>query len=496
MIDHLILGLVAAVQFKHIFFMIVGTMIGLWVGVLPGLGGPVAMAILIPFTFSMDPLSALLMLASISVGAAFGGSITSILLNIPGEASSAATAYDGYPMAQQGKAKVAMGLSAGASMVAGFVGVLILMFASAPVAKAALAFSPAEYFALAILGLTVVAVASLGSTIKGLVMSALGIAISLIGVDSILGSERYTFGIVYLLDGISFVPVMVGLFALTELTSMIIEGGTVAKSGKLEGSLWDGFWGTFKSPFVLVESTAVGAFLGIIPGIGATAANFLAYSIAMRTSKHPEHYGKGAPEGVIAPEAANNSCIPTSLIPALTLGIPGGATAAILLVAVTVQGLRPGPMLFTSNPELVWGFFVGLLISTVLATALYLVMIPWFALITLVRIELMAPMLLIITLFGAYANERNMVDVFVAIFFGLFGYFARRHGYPLISLVIGLILGKLAEGSFHQALMISDHDYSVFVLRPLSALIFAVCLILVLWPAAKKRIGHGGAEVT
>ena len=187
MIDHLILGLVAAVQFKHIFFMIVGTMIGLWVGVLPGLGGPVAMAILIPFTFSMDPLSALLMLASISVGAAFGGSITSILLNIPGEASSAATAYDGYPMAQQGKAKVAMGLSAGASMVAGFVGVLILMFASAPVAKAALAFSPAEYFAVAILGLTVVAVASLGSTIKGLVMSALGIAISLSASIPFLG---------------------------------------------------------------------------------------------------------------------------------------------------------------------------------------------------------------------------------------------------------------------------------------------------------------------
>jgi putative tricarboxylic transport membrane protein len=496
MFDNLLIGLTAALQWKQFLFMILGTVIGLWVGVLPGLGGPVAMAILIPFTFTMDPLSALLMLASISVGAAFGGSITSILLNIPGEASSAATAYDGYPMAQQGKAKVAMGLSAGASMVAGIVGVLILMFASAPVAKAALAFSPAEYFALAILGLTVVSVAALGSTVKGLAMGALGLAISLIGVDSILGSERYTFGFVYLLDGISFVPVMVGLFAITELTSMIIEGGTVAKGGKLEGSLWDGFWGTFKYPVTLTQSTVFGAFIGVIPGLGATAANFLAYSVAMRTSKHPEQFGKGAPEGVIAPEAANNSCIPTSLIPALTLGIPGGATAAILLVAVTVQGLRPGPMLFTSSPELIWGFYMGLLIGAIMATVLYLIMIPWFALITVVRIELMAPMLLIITLFGAYANERNMMDVFVAIGFGLFGYFARRHGYPLISLVIGLILGKLAEGSFHQALQISDHDYSVFVLRPLSATIFAICIILVVWPAAKKRLGIGGAEVT
>jgi putative tricarboxylic transport membrane protein len=496
MFDNLYLGLMAALQPKQFLFMVAGTVIGLWVGVLPGLGGPVAMAILIPFTFTMDPLSALLMLASISVAAAFGGSITSILLNIPGEASSAATAYDGYPMAQQGKAKVAMGLSAGASMVAGIVGVLILMFVSGPVVKVALAFGPAEYFALAILGLTVVSVAALGSTVKGLAMSAFGIAISLIGVDSILGTERYTFGYVYLLDGISFVPVMVGLFAITELILMIVEGGTIAKSGKLEGSLWQGFWGTFKYPFTLTQSTALGAFIGVIPGLGATAANFLAYSVAMRSSKHPERFGKGTPEGVIAPEASNNSCIPTSLIPALTLGIPGGATAAILLVAVTVQGLRPGPLLFTSNPELIWGFFMGLLIGCLMATLLYLVMIPWFAMITLVRIELMAPMLLIITLFGAYANERNMTDVFVAIGFGLFGYFARRHGYPLISLVIGLILGKLAEGSFHQALQISDYDYSAFVLRPLSATIFAICVALVLWPGVKKRLGKGGAEVT
>src|SRR6516225_10208547 len=394
MVDNLILGLTAALQLKQFMFMVLGTVIGLWVGVLPGLGGPVAMAILIPFTFSMDPLSALLMLASISVGAAFGGSVTSILLNIPGEASSAATAYDGYPMAQRGKAKVAMGLSAGASMAAAIAGVLILMFA----------FSPAEYFALAILGLTVVSVAALGSTIKGLAMGALGIAISLIGIDSILGSERYTFGFVYLLDGISFVPVMVGLFAITELTSMILQGGTIARAGRLEGSLWDGFWDTFRYPFTLVQSTAVGAFLGMIPGIGATAANFLAYSVAQRSSRHPERFGKGAPEGVIAPEASNNSCIPTSLIPALTLGIPGGATSAILLVAVTLQGLRPGPMLFTSNPELIWGFFMGLLIGAIMATVLYLVMIPWFALITIVRVELLAPMLLIITLFGAYAN--------------------------------------------------------------------------------------------
>lgn len=496
MVDNLILGFGAALHWSHLLFILLGTVIGLWVGVLPGLGAPVAMAILIPFTFSMDPLSALLLLASVSVAGAYGGSVTSILLNMPGEASAAATAYDGYPMSQQGKAKVAMGLSASASMVAAIIGVLILMFAAEPVAHAALAFGPAESFALAILGLTIVAVASLGSTLKGLAMGCLGLSISFIGLDAILGTTRYAFGSLYLQDGIGFVPVMVGLFAITEIIILITQGGTIAKGGRLEGSLWQGFRDTFRYPVSLLGSTAVGAFIGLIPGVGATAANFLAYSAAQKTSRHPERFGKGAPEGVIAPEASNNSCIPTSLIPALTLGIPGGATAAILLVAVTIHGLRPGQMLFTSNPELIWGFFAGLLVGAVIAAFLYLAMIPWFALVTVVKVELLAPLLLIVSLAGAYANERNIVDVFVAIFFGIFGYFARRHGYPLISLVIGLILGKLAEGAFHQSLMISGHDYAIFVMKPIAAATFAVCLVLVLWPGVKKRIGKGGAEAT
>ena len=288
---------------------------------------------------------------------------------------------------------------------------------------------------------------------------------------------------------------MVGLFAITELTSMILEGGTIAKAGRLEGSLWDGFWQTFRYPLTLIQSTAVGAFLGMIPGIGATAANFLAYSVAQRSSRHPDRFGKGAPEGVIAPEASNNSCIPTSLIPALTLGIPGGATSAILLVAVTLRA-APRADAVHLEPGADLGLLHGVAGGRGAGDRALSRDDPWFALITVVRIELMAPMLLIVTLFGTYANERNMMDVVVAIVFGLFGYFLRRHGYPLISLVIGLILGKLAEGSFHQALMISDHDYAVFILRPLSAGIFALCLVLVLWPGVKRRLGLGGAEVT
>jgi putative tricarboxylic transport membrane protein len=257
----------------------------------------------------------------------------------------------------------------------------------------------------------------------------------------------------------------------------------------LKGSVWDGIVETFRHPRALWGSVTVGAVIGIIPGVGATAANFLSYSIAKRTSLTPERFGKGSPEGVIAPEASNNSCIPTSFIPTLTLGIPGGATAAILLVAVTIHGIRPGPMLFQSSPDLVYGFFAGLMIATFAAAALCIAMIPWFALITVVRVELMAPVLIAVSLAGAYATQRSVADVFVAIAFGLFGYVARRNGFPLVPLIIGLILGSLVERSFHQALQISGGSYLTFVTHPMSAVILGCCVAMLVLPGFKRRFG-------
>lgn len=491
MLDNLLLGLVTAVTVENIAVMLFGTVVGLWIGVLPGLGATSAMAILIPFTFSMSPLAALLMLASISVAGAFGGSITSILLNIPGDASSAATAYDGYPLAQQGRARVAMGLSVGASLVGGLVGVVLLTTLSQPIAEFALAFGPADHFALGILGLTIVAVASSGDTLKGLIMGCLGIVVSFVGQDAVLGHTRYAFGSIYLEAGIDFVTVTIGLFAITEIIFMMTSGGTIARGGKLEGSLWEGLVGTLRYPRALWGSITVGAIIGIIPGVGATAANFLSYSIAQRTSRNPELFGKGSPEGVIAPEASNNSCIPTSFIPALTLGIPGGATAAILLVAVTIHGIRPGPLLFQANADLVYGFFAGLMIATIMAAVLCVVMIPWFALVTVVRVEVMAPILIAVSLAGAYGTQRSVADVFVAIGFGVFGYVARRNGYPLISLIIGLILGALVEKSFHQALVLSDGNYLTFFTRPISGTVLLACILMVVLPGMKRRFRGG-----
>ena len=487
MLSNMLVGLVAAFTIENLVMITIGTVIGLWIGVLPGLGATSAMAILMPFTFAMNPLPALLLLASISVAGAFGGSITSILMNIPGDASSAATAYDGYPMAQQGKARVAMGLSVGASLVGGAVGVVLLATLSEPVAQIALLVGPADAFALGILGLTIVAAASSGNTLKALMMGCLGLGVSFIGQDSVLGKTRFAFGSVYLEAGIDFVTVTIGLFAITEIIFMMRTGGTIARGGALQGSVWQGIVDTFRYPRALWGSVSVGAIIGVIPGVGATAANFLSYSIAKRTSRTPEMFGKGSPEGVIAPEASNNSCIPTSLIPALTLGIPGGVTSAILLVAITIHGIRPGPMLFQSSPELVYGFFAGLMIATFAAAVLCVAMIPWFALITIVRVELMAPVLIVVALAGAYATQRSVTDVFVAIAFGLLGYLLRRNGFSLVPLIIGLVLGALVEKSFHQALQISGGDYMIFLTSPICAVILASCVAMLALPGFKRR---------
>ena len=489
-------GFAIALTPANLFYCFVGSLVGTAVGVLPGLGPPATIALLLPVTYGIPATSAVILLAGIFYGAMYGGSTTSILLNIPGEAASVVTCLDGYQMARQGRAGAALAVAAVGSFIAGTIGVVGLMLLAPPLASFALKFGAPENAALLILGLLMVGYLGGASMTKGLMMAVVGLLLGSVGLDPIQGTPRFTYGIFKLSEGFDFVLVAMGLFGIGEVLANVEQTEEpeviTTKIGGLLATREE--WKAAAAP--MARGSLLGFIIGVLPGGGAIISSFLSYAIEKRISRHPERFGKGAPEGVIAPEASNNSCIPTSLIPALTLGIPGGATSAILLVAVTLQGLRPGPMLFTSNPELIWGFFMGLLVGAVIATVLYLVMIPWFALITIVRIELLAPMLLIITLFGAYANERNMMDVFVAIFFGLFGYFLRRHGYPLISLVIGLILGRLAEGSFHQALMISDHDYSVFILRPLSALIFAVCLVLVLWPGVKTRLGRGGAEVT
>ncbi len=481
MIDNVLLGLSAVLQWEHLLFMLLGTLGGMWVGVIPGLGPITAMALLIPFTFNMDPLSALLMLASISAAANCSGSFTSILLNVPGESTSAATCFDGYPMSRQGQARVAIGLSIGASLFGALAGMVVVMALTQPLLEIAKAFSPAEFFALAMLGLAVVAVLSRDAPLKGIMMAALGLCVSFIGVDSVMGEARFAFGVLELQSGIGLVPVTVGLFAVSEIIGWIVTRERVSKIGELTGSVMAGVVDTFRYPVALLRSTGLGIVIGVTPGVGAVAASFLAYAVEKRSSRTPERFGQGAPEGVIAPEAANNSAVCASLVPALTLGIPGGATSALLLVALTIHGLRPGTMLFTSQPELIWGFFVGLMFGAVMFAAMGLLMTNLFAKVTLVRAEILAPVFLVISFAGVYAQDQRLFDVYLAVGFGIFGYFARRYGYPVVPLVIGLVLGTLAETSFHQGLTIAGGDIFAMLTRPGTALLLGAAVLLLGW---------------
>jgi putative tricarboxylic transport membrane protein len=495
MLEHLAIGFSTVLAWNHLLVMFLATLAGLFVGVVPGLGPITAMALLIPFTFSMHPLSALLALASISIAANCSGSFTSILLNVPGETSSAATCYDGHPMARQGKATIAIGLSIGASFFAAIVAVLAVMAIAEPLIDIALAFGPPEYFALASIGIAFVASLSQKSASKGLLMAALGLWLSCIGVDAVVGEVRFTFGLLELQDGIGLVPVMTGIFAIAEIMSWIQERGTIARGGRMEGSVWQGIVDTFRYPVALLRSTLVGIGIGIVPGVGATAASFLAYEVEKRSSSTPDRFGHGAPEGVIAPEAANNSAISAGLAPALMLGIPGGATTALLLVALTIHGIRPGPQLFSAQPGLVYGFLVGLLLGAAMFLIVSVVCARLLALVTLVRAELLAPIFLVISFAGVLAQDRRFSDVVVTILFGLIGCLAQMFGYPTVPLVLGLVLGRLLETSFYQSLAISGGDWTVFFTRPLSASMLGVAAIVVFLPLLGRVVRAGRSRL-
>jgi putative tricarboxylic transport membrane protein len=480
-------GFVTASHWYNLTVIALSTIAGLWIGVVPGLGPIMAMAILFPFTFLMDPLAGLLMLASIHVAGTYSGSISAIMINVPGEPASAATTFDGYAMTRQGKVRVALGLSVTASLIGALVGSAALILAAKPLVDVALKFGPAEYFALAMLGLCVVAVASRGATIKGLLMGCVGLAISFVGTDEVLGFPRFTFGIIELEGKIGVVPVLIGLFAISELMELMLRGGMISESGKLSGSLWDGVKATFRYPMAILRGLGVGVFCGLVPGVGAVTANLLAYIVEHRVARDPSRFGKGAPEGVIAPEASNNACIHAALIPTLSLGIPHSAGSALVLVAVTIHGLRPGPMLFSGSGELIYGFFAGLLIGAAMFFIFGLLFTRWFSILTVISTRLLAPMLMVVGLVGAYAYNHSFIDVIYAVIFGLVGFGCRRYRFPVIGLVMGMVLGPLAEVSFQQALQISGGSYAIFFERPLSASTFVLCALLLAGPMLWER---------
>ena len=478
-------GFAIALTPWNLLYAAIGAILGTAIGVLPGLGPPATIALLLPATYKIDATGAVIMVAGIFYGAMYGGSTTSILLNIPGEAASVVTCLDGYKMARQGRAGAALGISAMGSFIAGTLGVLGLSLLAPPLAAFALKFGPAEYFALIILGLVMAIYLSEGSVLKGLMMAATGLVLGMIGLDPVQGAERFTFGLPKLTDGFDFVVVAMGLFGVTEVLSNV-EAPEVRDifQTALKGLLptredWRQCWAS------VVRGSFLGFFIGILPGGGAIISSFMAYAVEKRVSKHPERFGQGAIEGVAAPESANNAAASSSFIPLLTLGIPGNASIAMIFVALMIHGIRPGPLLLQEHPDLFWGVVASMYIGNAMLLALNLPLIGMWVRLLKVPYNYLAAGVLIFCIIGAYSVNNSAFDVGTVVVFGAIGYLLRKGGFPAAPLVLAMILGPHLERTLQQSLIGSGGDPRVFVQSPISAILMLVTAGLVLSPAIR-----------
>ena len=477
-------GFAVALQPANVLWCFVGCLLGTIVGVLPGLGPAATIAMLMPLTLGMDPAGGIIMLAGIFYGAKYGGSTTSILLNVPGEASSVVTCIDGYQMARKGRAGAALGIAAIASFVAGTFGVIALTFAAPPIASFALSFSSPEYFALMALGLALVVLLSGASLVKGLLSLLVGLWLTSIGTDLFTAQSRFTFGQASLLGGIDFMVVAIGVFAIAEVLASI-EAGVDAKPLPVPHGLRNLLpsWQELKAcRFAFFNGSITGFLIGVLPGAGSSIASFISYGIEKAVSKHPEKFGTGAPEGVAAPEGANNADSGGALVPLLTLGIPGGGTTAIMLSALVLWGLRPGPLMMQDAPDVFWGLVASMYIGNVMLLLLNLPLVPMFAQILRVPAYILFPVILGISLVGAYGVSGNLFDIGLLAAFGLLGYIMRKLDYPSAPLILGFVLGDAMERALRQSLMMSQGDLVILVERPLSAGMLAIAVLILLTP--------------
>jgi len=486
-LQNVIYGFGVALQPVHLMYCFFGVLIGTLVGVLPGLGPTAAIALLLPATFKVTPVAATIMLAGIYYGAMYGGSTTSILVNIPGEAASVVTCLDGYQMARQGRAGPALGIAALGSFIAGTFAVVALTFVGPFLSNLAFAFGPPEFFSLMIVGITVLTYLSSGSMIKSLIMAGVGLILSGVGMDTISGKYRFTFHIQSLLDGMGIVPVAMGLFGISEvllnLETEIKRDILASRVKNLFPSLKD--WG--ESIWSIVRGSILGFFLGIIPGGGAVVASFASYAIEKKVSKHPEEFGKGAIQGVAGPEAANNAGAGASFIPLLTLGIPANPVMAILLGALMIHGLQPGPLLIKNAPDLFWGTIVSMYIGNGMLLVLNLPLIPLWVKVLKVPYYLLYPLILLFCLIGAYSLENSASDILIMLIFGILGFLMKKFRYDGAPLILALVLGQKLETSFRRSLIMSHGDFSIFVSRPISLAFLIAAVLLLIIPIITQR---------
>ncbi len=489
-INNLFNGFAVALTLPNIVYMLIGITLGVLIGVLPGLGGANGIAILLPLTFSMNPTSAIIMLSCIYWGALFGGAITSILFNIPGEPWSVATTFDGYPMAQQGKAAQALTAAFTSSFIGAFFAVALITFLAPVLAKFALNFGPAEYFAVQLLTFCSFVGMSKEPPAKVIVSMMLGFALAAVGMDTVTGQLRMTYGFPVLLKGFDFLIAVIGLFGIGEILLTMEEGlAFKGKSAKLNPKV---VWETWKTLprywLTFLRSTAIGCWMGITPG-GATPASFMSYGIAQRMSNEPETFGKGQIEGVLAPETAAHAAGTSALLPMLTLGIPGSPTAAVLLGGLMIWGLQPGPMLFVEHKDFVWGLIASMYLGNIVGLLVVLTTVPYWAAFLRIPFSVIAPVIVVICAIGAYTVHSAMFDVVMMMVFGVVGYLFKKLKYPMAPMVLALVLGDMAEASFRQSMLLSQGSLSIFWSNGLVGGIFALAMLMLVWPLVDGIVG-------
>ncbi len=471
-----------------LLLIVLATLGGILVGALPGLNATNGVALLLPFTITMEPIAAIAVLTTIYCAATFAGAITAILINTPGTSASATTCLDGYPLAQRGEAGRALGMAAVSSTIGGIISVLCLMAAAPLLAGAAYKFAPPEYFALTVFGLSMLASIGEESSIKSIMSGAFGVLLATVGIDLLTTVERFTFGMNELTEGIGFVPVMIGVFGIAELLIQAGQLGIVRERITLRAIQLPSKADYQKTWKAILRSSGIGTFIGILPAEGATIASMIGYNEAKRWSKTPEEFGKGSIEGIAGSEAANNSATGGAMVPTLALGIPGSPTAAVILAGLMVHGLRPGPTMFTEQSTFVFAIFWSMLLVNVFFFFVGLYGARIFARATLIPLTILWPMVFLFSMVGAYALDQSMIDVWIALIFGVIGYLMKRYGFSVVSLAIGLILGGMLEKRLGQSMVMLDEQWWLIATRPLSLLFLVLTVLALAGPILLRKI--------
>lgn len=494
--ENLSLGYQVAFSAANLLYCFIGVFIGTLIGVLPGIGPVGTISMLLPVTFGINPTSAIIMLAGIYYGAQYGGSTTSILVNIPGEVTSVVTCLDGYQMARQGRAGPALGIAAFGSFIAGTIGTIIVMFVAQPLSGVGIKFGPPEYFSLIILALTLLSYLARGSMVKAIIMAILGVGLSQIGIDVVTGRVRFTFGIIDLEDGLGLAPVFMGLFGVGEVLVNLEESLNIevfkAKIKGLLPNLRD--W--MESIGAIIRGTFLGFFLGVLPGGGAIIATFVSYALEKKLSKRPEKFGTGVIEGVAGPEAANNAASSGAFIPLFILGLPSNAITALLLGALIIHGVHPGPFLINKHPEIFWGTIMSMYIGNVMLLILNLPLIGLWVKVLKVPYKILFPILLLLCIIGAYSISNSKFDVFIMFFFGIVGYLFKKFDYEPAPLVMAFVLGPILENSLRQSLLISGGSMLIFLTKPISVSCLIIALFVLLSPVLLQKSRRIRAKIS